>query len=50
MAGLTIITLLTERVALMVSEFASYTPFVFLEMVFGLRVGFIVLFGSDWWP
>ena len=29
MASLTIITLLAERVALMVSEFASYTPFVF---------------------
>ena len=43
MVGLTTITLLTERVALMVSEFASYTPFVF-GYDFGLGVGFIVFF------
>lgn len=50
MVGLTTITLLTERVALMVSEFASYTPFVFGDgFGHGLGVGFIILFGSDGW-
>lgn len=45
MVGLTIIALLAERVALMVSEFASYTP-LFLDMILVLGVRFIVLVGK----